>query len=57
MIDKYTFNAEELANRLYALLCAVHDVEDTNRVGDDDEHPPHLACHGAQRLARLGGFL
>ena len=41
MTDKYEYNAEELANRLHALLCAIHDVEDTGRVGDDDVNVRH----------------
>ena len=34
----YTYNGEERVNRLHALLCALNDVEDTNRLGDDDEN-------------------
>jgi hypothetical protein len=57
MTDKYEYNAEELANRLHALICAVRDVEDTGRLGDDDENIRHtllaMALNESRALVEL----
>jgi hypothetical protein len=39
--DPSALCSEERANRLLALICALHDLEESNRLGDDDVNVRH----------------